>query len=308
MHDPDLRSLLDSWDVELQAQRKTAGTRGVYLLGVRQYLDWCEETGRPLVIDRRQVKGWIADLLADEVDDDGRVVRRGVEANTAIARQLAIRRFSAWLADEGEIPEDPLLGLKPPKADRKLVAPLTEEQLVALIKACEGKEFRDRRDEAIVRFIAETGARAGEVIGLTVEDVSLREGSALIRRGKGGKSRRVPFGPNTARAIDRYLRKRRAHRLADSPKLWLGDRGKGFGYDGMLVALQRRAEAAGIEGFHPHRLRHTFASRWLRRKGSESGLMSVAGWGDRRMLDRYTEYERAERAAEEARRLALGDL
>lgn len=308
MHDPDLRSLLDSWDVELQAQRKTAGTRGVYLLGVRQYLDWCEETGRPLVIDRRQVKAWIAHLLADEHDEHGRLIRRGVEANTAIARQLALRRFSAWLAEEGELPEDPLLGLRPPKVDKKLVAPLTEDQLAALIKACEGREFRDRRDEAIVRFIAATGARAGEVIAMEMGDVSLKEGKALIRRGKGGKARTVPFGPNTARAIDRYLRKRRAHRLADSPKLWLGDRGKGFGYDGMLVALQRRAEAAGIDDFHPHRLRHTFASRWLRRRGSESGLMSVAGWADRRMLDRYTEYERSERAAEEARSLGLDDL
>jgi len=73
----------------------------------------------------------------------------------------------------------------------------------------------------------ETGARAGEVVALAVDDVNLAAGTAIVRRGKGGKGRSVPFGPQTARAIDRYLRVRRTHRLAKSPALWLGDRGPG---------------------------------------------------------------------------------
>jgi hypothetical protein len=49
--------------------------------------------------------------------------------------------------------------------------------------------------------------------------------------------RLVSFGPQTARALDRYLRLRRQHRLADTPALWLGDRGRGFGYDAMHFTL-----------------------------------------------------------------------
>ena len=47
-------------------------------------------------------------------------------------------------------------------------------------------------------------ARAGEVATLGLEDIDLKAGTAIVRRGKGGKGRSVPFGPNTALAIDRY--------------------------------------------------------------------------------------------------------
>ena len=57
-----------------------------------------------------------------------------------------------------------------------MVNALTDEQLRRLIKACQGKSLQDRRDEAIVRLMAETGMRAGEVLALEVSDVKLQEG------------------------------------------------------------------------------------------------------------------------------------
>ena len=102
-------------------------------------------------------------------------------------------------------------------------------------------------------------------------------GTAVVRRGKGGKDRVVPYGPEAARSLDRYLRQRRTHRLAASADLWLGDRGKRFSYDALHKTLGMRAGHAGIRGFHPNLLRHTAAHRWLRAGGSEMGLMAVAG-------------------------------
>ena len=90
--------------------------------------------------------------------------------------------------------------------------------------------------------------------------------------------------------------------------LWVGGAGRTFGYDGLDRTLKMRARRAGIEGFHCHLLRHTFASRWLGAGGSEGGLMAVAGWSDRAMLDRYSKATAANRAMDEARGLGLGDL
>jgi site-specific recombinase XerD len=235
---------------------------------------------------------------------------QGQTPKTVTARLLAVRRFSAWLTEEGELSSDPLLGLKQPKLDRKVVDALTDDQLQALIKACQGgKGFTDRRDEAIVRLMAETGVRANELIGLTVADVDLNRGLAVIQRGKGGKGRVVPFGPQTTQALDRYMRARRTHRLADGGKLFLGANDwRPFAYAGLRHALVRRANRAGIKDFHPHKMRHTYATRWLRNGGSEGGLMAVAGWSSRAMMDRYTAASASERAADEARRLGLGDL
>ena len=104
---------------------------------------------------------------------------------------------------EGELSANPLAGLKPPKADTKVVNALTDEQLRRLIKACQGKSLQDRRDEAIVRLMAETGMRAGEVLALEVSDLKLQDGLVTVVRGKGGKGRICPFGSQTAANIDR---------------------------------------------------------------------------------------------------------
>lgn len=296
-----LNGLLDSWILHLRAERKSAQTVKTYGDGVRRFIAWAQEAEVPPTLDRPTVNAFIAAIL-----DDG----NGVQAATARSRQLSLRRMSTWLKEEGEIATDELVSLKPPKLDSKIVPELSDDQLRALIAACKGADFRERRDEAIVRLMTETGARAGEVVSMELVDINLKEGLAAVRRGKGGKGRTVPIGPQTVRAIDRYLRLRRTHRLAlaGSATLWLGDRGKGFTYHGLYCALGYRAELAGIEDFHPHILRHTAAGRWLARGGSEGGLMAMAGWTRREMIDRYTKATSERRAVDEARNLGLGDL
>jgi integrase len=76
----------------------------------------------------------------------------------------------------------------------------------------------------------------------------------------------------------------------------------------MSDALKQRAEEAGVRNFHPHRLRHTAAVRWLASGGSETGLMAQSGWASRKMIDRYVRTAAEELASVEFDRLGLGDL
>lgn len=287
--------LADSWEIALRAEHKSPQTIASYTTGVRLHLEWLADRGLPDEINRRAVQAWVGDLLD-----------AGAEASTARARQLAVRRFSNWLTEEGEIPADPLLGLKPPKVDDKVVEPLTDGQIVALLATC-GRDFIGVRDQALIRLMVESGVRAGEVIAMDVDDLDVKAGSAIVRRGKGGRGRLVPFGPKTAAALDRYLRLRRQHKFASSPRLWLGHRGS-FEYGALRKTLGLRAQTAGIPNFHLHRLRNTAATRWLAKGGSEGGLLAVAGWKQRSMLDRYVAATASARAAEEARGLNLGEL
>jgi site-specific recombinase XerD len=292
----DLFDLLDSWAVHLRAEHKSPNTIDLYTTGVRRYLAFCAEHDLPAVLDRAQAVAFVAALLEHH------------EPSTASIRQTALRRFSAWLVAEGELDADPLAGLRPPKVDAKVVQVLSDDQLRALLAACQGQDFCARRDEAIVRLLLETGLRASELLGLVVDDVDTYGGMLVVRRGKGGAGRVAPFSPQAARSLDRYLRLRRRHRLAASPAMWLGHRGAGFGYDALHKALRTRAAAAGIPRFHVHVLRHTAASRWLAAGGSEGGAMTVFGWKGRHMLDRYVASTAAMRAAAEARTLQLGEL
>lgn len=212
----NLTELLESWKIVLRAQRKAESTFRSYTTGVERYIAWCYGKGENPALDRNLVNMWVAELL------DSRL-----EANTVKARQLAIRRFSAWLDSEDDIPYiDQLLGIKPPKLTEKLIQPLTEKELKLLILACERKSLRDRRYEAVIRLMAQTGLRPGEVTALKVSDVNVSLGVASVQKSKNGRGRVVPFSPKTAMAIDKYLRLRRSHPLADTGDLWLGERGR----------------------------------------------------------------------------------
>ncbi len=120
----DLSDLAESWQLSLRAVRKSPATLKAYGNGVRAYLAWCDDQDLP-AMERGTVRRRVADLLD-----------AGAKPATARARQLAVRRFTAWLADEGEIDADPFLGVKPPKLDTTVVEPLTDEQLRSLLKAC----------------------------------------------------------------------------------------------------------------------------------------------------------------------------
>jgi integrase/recombinase XerD len=301
----ELAALVPSWEIHLRAERKTDGTIKTYLDGVRPYLRWCDE-GSVDPLDRLALQAWTTGLL-----DAGRA------PSTAKTRMMGVRHFTRWLADEGEIPDDPFVRMRPPTVDQPIVPVLTDDQLRALVKACAPPtveervglpSLRHRRDEALVRLMFETGMRASECLNLHVFDVDFTTKTVVVRRGKGGKGRTIGFGAQAAKALDRYLRVRALHRLADGPALWLGDRGRGFAYNGLHWALAHRAALAGIEHFHPHMLRHTATDRWLAAGGSETGAMANMGWSTPDMLQRYGRANRERRAIDEARTLDLGEL
>ena len=144
--------------------------------------------------------------------------------------------------------------MRPPKLDVKVTPSLSEAELLTLIDACAGRNV-SRRARRRDRLMLETGVRAGEVVDMTVDDVDATRDMVTIRRDKAGRGRVVPFSAQTGRALDRYRRARQQHRLAHTAVFWLGDRGKGFNYDGLYNALQARAQQARIDHSHPHLMR-----------------------------------------------------
>lgn len=294
--DEDLLDLIASWKISLLALNRSKSTIEAYTTSVAMYAQWCADTGVNDPLTKQPIRAFIAWCL-----------ETGSEASTAQLRHYSLKAFTKWLISEGELAVDPFAGSSPPKIGEKVVPSMTDEQVAKMLATCKGGRFIDRRDEAIMRFMFETGVRSRELCNMNVGDVNLISLSAIIIKGKGGKGRAVPFSVSTAAAIDRYLRARKKVAKPDHPKLWVGTHtGTGIGYQAMYLTLRHRAESVGISDFHPHRTRHTAATRWLRHGGSEAGLMSIAGWSSRSMLDRYTAASASERAIEEAKRLDLG--
>jgi site-specific recombinase XerD len=121
--------------------------------------------------------------------------------------------------------------------------------------------------------------RCSELVGISLDAIDFQEQVISIHgKGRGGgKWRVVGYDEDTATALRRYLRKRRAHPLADSEMLWLGERGV-LSAQAVALMLKRRAKQAGVADVHPHRFRDAFAVNWLADGGGESALRTLACW------------------------------
>lgn len=292
MDDNDL--LLRTFQLHLRATHKSPKTIGSYLDSARLLAEF--HGGKPLLdLTGHDIEAFTADQLDRW------------KPTTAAVRFRSLQQFYRWVTDtEGLIPTSPMKGLSRPAVVPTEPDLLSDAQVEALLKACEGRGFTDRRDAAIIRLMLIAGGpRLGEIAGLEVTDVDLND-NLLHVVGKGRRPRTMLFSDRTAIVVSRYLRARQEHPDRRGPALWLGSKGR-LTESGITQALRRRAARAGITHLHPHMLRHTSAHRWKASGGTDGDAMRLFGWRSMEMVNRYGAKLADQRAREAARRLAIDD-
>ena len=210
--------------------------------------------------------------------------RRGLAPGTLKHMLAACRSFFRYLAREGEATSNPALGIRSPKAPRKLPQVLDVDEVAALLNFPTG-DAEAVRDRALLELLYSSGLRVSELTDLRWRDLDLSEGMVRVT-GKGSKTRVVPVGAKAAAALVSLREQDRPG--ADDP-LVCGRLGKPLTPNGVRARLKRRAKDQGVwKRVYPHLLRHSCASHVLESSGDLRAVQELLGHADIGTTQIYT--------------------
>lgn len=211
---------------------------------------------------------------------------------TSRARMLsAIRRLFQYLHREKVRADDPSALLVSPKLPKRLPKDLTEEQVDALLDAPDPNDAMELRDKAMLELLYATGLRVTELVSLTMENISLRQGVVRVT-GKGGKERLVPMGENAVDWIETFIEQGRSELLGEntSDVVFPSKRARQMTRQTFWHRIKHYAVIAGIdtELLSPHVLRHAFATHLLNYGADLRVVQMLLGHSDLSTTQIYT--------------------
>ncbi|PKF79411.1 site-specific tyrosine recombinase XerD [Vibrio sp. vnigr-6D03] len=211
---------------------------------------------------------------------------------TSRARMLsAIRRLFQYLHREKVRADDPSALLVSPKLPQRLPKDLSEEQVEALLNAPDPNAPIELRDKAMLELLYATGLRVTELVSLTMENVSLRQGVVRVM-GKGGKERLVPMGENAIDWIETFLEQGRPSILGEksSDVVFPSKRARQMTRQTFWHRIKFYAALADIDSdaLSPHVLRHAFATHLLNYGADLRVVQMLLGHSDLSTTQIYT--------------------
>lgn len=249
-----------------------------YSLALEQFTEWYRGTygdglPNPQLLTEEEVREWRGYLSGV----------RGLAASTVNVKLAAVKGLARQRGNDLEV--------RGVRRVEQPIEPLSGRELGRLVRAVEthtwGPKWLPLRNAAIVALMARAGLRVGEIVALNLRDVELNErsGWALIRRGKGLKERQVPLPLQARKALQAYLDSRPG--LAEEALL-ISKSGNRLSKRAVQRLVKNAARRAGIDkDVTPHMLRHTYATRFLRRTGDLATLQDLLGHTNIETTSRY---------------------
>jgi site-specific recombinase XerD len=141
---------------------------------------------------------------------------------------------------------------------------LTSEEAARLerfvLQNLETPDYIQRLHNACLLVMLHSGLRAGECADLHIQDLDLPAKRLVIRAGKGQRDRLVYLSESACQAIRLYLQE---NQRPAQDFLWRQKSGKLISPDYLRKVVADIGAELGIDHLHPHRLRHTCATRLL---------------------------------------------
>lgn len=201
---------------------------------------------------------------------------QGLGARSIARRLSAWRGFYKYLARDHGYGDNPGLGLRAPKAPKRLPQALSPDEANRLLDVAADTALTVR-DKAMFELFYSSGLRLSELTGLAPSDVNYGEGTVRVT-GKGSKTRIVPVGTRAIEALTAWIETRRHVARHQPDALFVSRHGKRLTPRSVQQRLKTWALKQGVSTkVHPHVLRHSFASHVLQSSGDLRAVQEMLG-------------------------------
>jgi integrase/recombinase XerD len=139
---------------------------------------------------------------------------RPLSNRTMCGKLTARKAFFKFLCDEDYVVSNPMRNIALPKEEKRIPkAVLSEKEVMLILESCDNRTPLGMRNRATLELLYSCGIRTSELCNLKMQDLSLKDQTILIEKGKGNISRLVPIGQYASLYIEEYLKKGRKYLL-----------------------------------------------------------------------------------------------
>ena len=277
---------------ERNASPQTVQTYEDSLREFESYLTFREDGLSLEAVDTDLIRDWMESLMD-----------RGNNASTINKKLSALRSFFRYALKRRLVEKDPahaVVGLKKPKPLPQFVR---EGEMDRLLDNVEwGDNYKNVRARTLLLLLYETGLRRSELTGLDDGDIDF-ETSQLKVTGKRNKQRIIPFGPELAETLRKYVIVRDEQVKGDCDALFLSDKGHRMtGQQVYEIVHRYLTGATSLKKRSPHVLRHSFATAMLNNGAGLESIRNLLGHESVSTTEIYahTTFEQLKRVYKEA--------